>query len=753
MEQTKPTELELTEYTELRARLAEAEEALRTVHKRDTAELNSYRQQLEGLAQDHTNRLTEQISLQKIFDMAQVGLMVVGADGIVKQANEMIRRWMGKRVSQLTGMQVGDALGCTHVLADRAGCGNDPACASCKVRHVYQTVIQTGKPVRGVVVEFDLTFGGHPRSIWLEINADLLEAVGQRQAMLVLNDVSARVKAERALQKAYTFLEKRVEQRARALMTANARLQREVAEKQIAEEKLQTNIEEMQVIQEQLYTSNESLKVTQGLMAKEREKYLYLFDFAPSIYITTDLDGVILEANKAARDLLRGRNPRLEGMSLADFIDPADRSTLTRSLARLQNLENISEWETSLLLPHDQTRQVSISASGVREPSDRSIDLHWLINDITESKKAKQALQLAYAYNRSLIEASLDPLATITPAGKIGDVNSAMEKVTGRSRQELVGTDFIGCFSDPERARQGYHMVFDTGSVHDYELEIRHKDGHITPVLYNASLYRDETGQIQGIFAVARDITDRKQFEAQLMQAEKHAVVGRMMGSVTHEINNPLQTIKNCLYLIQQDIPQDSSTLEPLDMAFSEMERVTDLVGQLRELYRPRVDVQEKPHELLDILEEVHTLLAPHMNNSNVSWYSMPGLTRCYATCVRDQVLEVFLNVIMNAIEAMQASGGNLYVDMVFKGRQVGVVFRDTGPGIPENIFQHLFEPFQTTKSSGLGLGLSISYGIVQRYGGHIHAENCPDGGASFTIWMPIGSRKKKEKRNAAAKQ
>jgi PAS domain S-box-containing protein len=119
----------------------------------------------------------------------------------------------------------------------------------------------------------------------------------------------------------------------------------------------------------------------------------------------------------------------------------------------------------------------------------------------------------ASAYNRSLIEASLDPLVTIAPDGKITDVNNATEKVTGLSRRQLIGTDFSDYFTDPGKTRAGYEQVFRESSVQDYELEIRHRDGHVTPVLYNAALYRDEVGDVIGVFAAARDITGRKRAE------------------------------------------------------------------------------------------------------------------------------------------------------------------------------------------------------------------------------------------------
>jgi PAS domain S-box-containing protein len=141
-----------------------------------------------------------------------------------------------------------------------------------------------------------------------------------------------------------------------------------------------------------------------------------------------------------------------------------------------------------------------------------------IIEDITELKKAEEALRLSNLYNRSLIEASLDPLVTIGYDGKITDVNGATEQVTGYYRNELINTDFSDYFTEPEKARKGYQQVFTDGEVRNYPLEIQHKDGHITPVLYNASVYRDENGEVIGIIASARDISEFKRAERELRE-------------------------------------------------------------------------------------------------------------------------------------------------------------------------------------------------------------------------------------------
>jgi PAS domain S-box-containing protein len=156
--------------------------------------------------------------------------------------------------------------------------------------------------------------------------------------------------------------------------------------------------------------------------------------------------------------------------------------------------------------------------------------LNQMLDTLAQNEKE---LRTASLYTRSLIEASLDPLVTINPDGKITDVNKATEKVTGRNRNELIGTDFSDYFTDPDKARKGYQQGFIEGSVTDYALAIRHRDGHIIEVLYNASVYRDETGEVLGVFAAARDVTEHKIAEATrtqlaaIVEFSNDAIIGK----------------------------------------------------------------------------------------------------------------------------------------------------------------------------------------------------------------------------------
>ncbi|HBG08302.1 MAG TPA: histidine kinase, partial [Geobacter sp.] len=165
---------------------------------------------------------------------------------------------------------------------------------------------------------------------------------------------------------------------------------------------------------------------------------------------------------------------------------------------------SVTDYPLTIRHRDGQLLDVLYNASVYRDVLGNVLGVFAAARDVTAQKQAAQ-------YARSLIEASLDPLVTISPEGKITDVNEATMKVTGRLREELIGTDFSDYFTEPDKALEGYQQVFAEGSVTDYPLTIRHRDGQLMDVLYNASVYRDVQGNVLGVFAAARDVTAQKQ--------------------------------------------------------------------------------------------------------------------------------------------------------------------------------------------------------------------------------------------------
>ena len=226
----------------------------------------------------------------------------------------------------------------------------------------------------------------------------------------------------------------------------------------------------------------------------------------------------------------------------------------------------------------------------------------------------------------------------------------------------------------------------------------------------------------------------------QLVHADKLAALGKMVSVIAHEINNPIQTVKNTFYLLEDQIIPGSPAVEYLKMASTEANRIADLVAQLRGTYAygskeiVRVNV-------LDLLLEVHDLLTPQLKKKQVEWCQEDGLQPYMVFGVRNNLKQVFINLCLNAIEAMEADQrGRLTVSLRCSqdGQRVGVDFHNTGPPITDEARPLIFDPFFTTKKNGTGLGLSISYDIVRQHQGEILVESAPDQGVTFTVWLPL---------------
>ncbi len=226
--------------------------------------------------------------------------------------------------------------------------------------------------------------------------------------------------------------------------------------------------------------------------------------------------------------------------------------------------------------------------------------------------------------------------------------------------------------------------------------------------------------------------------QAQLVQAEKMAAIGRLAASIAHEINNPLQAIHNSLHLSLHEGLSGDKRLQYLTMAQAEVQRLIEIVQRMLDFYRPsRGGVV--PSDVNGIVENVLVLAHKRLQHGEVRVHTQLSHDLPLVPMVPDQMAQVFLNIVINAIEAMP-SGGDLWLETAVSedGEWVQVYFRDTGPGLSSEEIANLFEPFYTTKPSGTGLGLAISYGIVERHGGLIEVSSQPGQGVTFIVKLPV---------------
>ncbi len=281
---------------------------------------------------------------------------------------------------------------------------------------------------------------------------------------------------------------------------------------------------DLQVHQIELEMQNHELRSTQAELKCSQARYFDLYDRAPIGCCTISEQGIILESNLTLSSLLGRPRGSLMNRLFSHFVLREDQDIYYQYRKLLFATGAPQQFE--LRLQKDTaTFWASLSVTVALDVDGNSV-CRAVVSDISGQKRSQQLLQeaellrVASRYVRSLIETSLDPLVVISPDGKITDVNTATEVATGRPRKELIGAEFAEFFSDPMAARTGYQQVLQAGEVRDYQLEIRRRDGHLTPVLLNAALYRDETGKVAGIFAAARDISERKRMEDALRKSE-----------------------------------------------------------------------------------------------------------------------------------------------------------------------------------------------------------------------------------------
>jgi urea transport system substrate-binding protein len=442
--------------------------------------------------------------------------------------------------------------------------------------------------------------------------------------------------------------------------------------------------------------------------------------------------------------------------SLADFSQGVNyRCLLEQEIEERKKLESALEQANAGLEQNVEERTALLEGS-----------IASLQQEVAERAKVEAAFREASRYARNLIETSLDPLVTISAEGRITDVNTATERITGVRRETLVGTDFAAYFTEPAKAREGYQRVFAEGQVIDYPLAIRHADGGITEVLYNASLYRDEQGRPLGVFAAARDFTEQRhsqelkeQLEAQSRQLEKTESLSRMAGAIAHHFNNQLTGVMMSLGVALYEVPRtEVGLVESLNDAMGSAKKASEVsnlmltyLGQTQ-AKRQTIDLSELCHRSLPQLQAglpADVRLEPR--------FQIPGPS---VVADPDQLQQVLANLVTNASEASGNGPGVIQLDVKeVPGDEIPAKHRfpvewqplpetyaclrvaDAGCGIPVENLESLFDPFFSTKFTGRGLGLPVALGIVRSHGGGITVVSAPGNGSAFEVFLPIAPR------------
>jgi PAS domain S-box-containing protein len=372
-----------------------------------------------------------------------------------------------------------------------------------------------------------------------------------------------------------------------------------------------------------------------------------------------------------------------------------------------------------------------------------------------EQKKLDQRLRDQQFYTRSLIESNIDALMTTDPLGIITDVNKQMEALTDCTRDELIGAPFKDYFTDPERAEAAINLVLSKKKVTDYELTARARDGKNTVVSYNATTFYDRDRKLQGVFAAARDVTERKRFEQALQEtnielesaksaAEKaNLAKSDFLSSMSHELRSPLNAILGFAQLLESTNPlptpsQKESITQILQAGWHLLKLINEVLD-LAVVESGKLSLSLEPVSLAEVIAECQAMMEPQAQQRGISM-TFPQLdAACFVQADRTRVKQVLINLLSNAIKYNRKHGTVGVTCTPGNSDCIRISVKDTGAGLPQEKLAQLFQSFnrlgqEARSEEGTGIGLVVSKRLVELMGGIIGVESSVGVGSVFWI-------------------
>ncbi len=357
--------------------------------------------------------------------------------------------------------------------------------------------------------------------------------------------------------------------------------------------------------------------------------------------------------------------------------------------------------------------------------------------DVTEYRRLIKRLQASEKRIRNILDTATDGILSVDQEQRIVLFNDAAEKIFGYSRKEVMGKNLNILiprqYGDHHRYIRRF-LATRTPKVLGETLSLTalRKGGEEFPIELSLS-YHEMEGEVT-FTAIIRDVSRQKQLEKKLLQSERLAAVGKTVAHVAHEIKNPLMIIGGFSQQIKQTLT-DEKALQKLDMILDEVSRLERLVQNLGDFTR-EYRLMKRPADINSVLRDVLSLMSETSDPDKYEFEASLRADLREITCDPDKLKQVFINIITNGLEAME-QGGRIRVSTAECAKGIEIRISDEGVGIEEEALDHIFEPFFTTREGGSGLGLSISYKIVQAHKGDIWAESRPGKGTTFTIQLP----------------
>jgi PAS domain S-box-containing protein len=503
-----------------------------------------------------------------------------------------------------------------------------------------------------------------------------------------------------------------------------------------------------------------------------------IFKSANFSTIATDADGVIQVFNVGAHRMLGyTADEVVNKLTPAIISDAPELIERAASLSRefnttirpgfdalvykaLRGIEDI--YELTFLRADGSRFPALVSVTALRDTGGAVIGFLLIGTDNTARKQveAEQALlaerlRAQHFYTRSLIESNIDPLITTDPQGIISDVNHQMEMLTGRTRDELIGAPFKSCFTEPQRAEEAITRVLHESKVTNYELTALARDGRKTVVSFNATTIHDRDRKLQGVFAAARDVTERKHFEHALQESNVELQAAResaekanrakseFLSSMSHELRTPLNAVLGFAQLMASEVPppgaRQQRSIDQILKGGWYLLRLINEILDLSMIEAGKVTMSQESMSINDVLQDCKGMIEPQASRRGIT-LTFPDLDNIfYVHADRTRIKQVMINLLSNAIK-YNGAGGAVIVKCTDSGPdRVRVSVRDTGAGLSVNQLAQLFQPFNRLGQhdgveEGTGIGLVVTKQLVELMGGQIGVESAVGAGTVFWV-------------------
>ena len=361
--------------------------------------------------------------------------------------------------------------------------------------------------------------------------------------------------------------------------------------------------------------------------------------------------------------------------------------------------------------------------------------------DLSDKYRIGKELDLQRHFSESLLSTANSLIVSLDRKGKILIFNKMCEEVLEYNKSEVLGKDWIDIFlpgSKKSNLRSVFEQLIETGRPKHYENEIITKSGKSRTVLWSITTLKDDNGDVNGTLSIGQDVTEFLILKKKIGRSEQLAVLGQLAAGIAHEVGNPLTSIASLVQLLQRS-HNEQDLKEKLDLIMSQTKRITQIIRDLVDFSRP----SESEEEITDInaqIEKAVRIVRIDDKSKDIDFNLDLGSDIGHPFLIPDQFFQVILNLLLNAVDASIEHGNTISIRSYKRNGDVQINITDNGVGIPPDKINRIFEPFYTTKEvgKGTGLGLWVSSGIINSFGGNIEVESEVNKETTFTIRIPV---------------